>query len=160
YQESGPDVQAWLDYEQVVASVSEQLAQMAEAAQRAGAGADALADAERAAIQVINAAARARDQKLAALAKERDIVGRITRSHQEELRTLSMSSRELAVHNALRMAAAEAARQFADGLRDSADLTQEEIDAIANSTEALHDASEAARQLEEILSRYDRIGFH
>src|SRR5690606_7077881 len=47
-----------------------------------------------------------------------------------------------------------------DGLRDSADLTQEEIDAIADSTEALHDASEAARQLEEILSRYDLIGFH
>lgn len=156
--EQGADVQAQLEYESVVAQVSEKLAEMAMAAEKAGASVTALSDAEAAGTQIVEAAARARDKKIAALAKERDIAGRVLAANSEELRMLSMSAREYAIHAALRGAAAEAAQQYASGVRESAELTAAEAEAIQASTGATHDAIEASQELADILSRYDDIG--
>lgn len=158
-EEQGDEAVAQFEYEQIVARVREQLDEAAEAAKRAAGGQDVLNKAHADGARVIALAANALARKNAQLEEEKDLVGRVARDYAEQIKMLGMTRREFVIYETVAELAANAQDLFNRGLRETADLLPDEVDAVQGMAGSLYDTTEAANALEEILSRFDGIGF-
>lgn len=143
----GPAAVAQREYEKAVDAAGAELAEMASNAAAAGLGIEQLAAANEALLVIEEAQARIRDDKLAALARENDIVGQLTQQYRDEAAALGLTGRELQIHNEL-----VRARQAAQQLGRS--LTEQEIADIRRLAGGFYDLNEAFETNEAAAQRW------
>lgn len=104
-------------------------------------------------------AAQLNARAVAAMDRERDILGRLNDDYAEQVKMLGMTRRELAGYQAGARAVAEAQRILGAELEKMPGYLEKIERTARENEEALFDMDTAAGSLEEILSRFDDIGF-